>query len=79
MSKAVVTSNIPHEIELELNKKYAWCSCGLSQKQPFCDGAHSGTDFKPIVFKADKSGKYWLCGCKQSKNTPFCDGTHETA
>ena len=78
MSKAVVAGNIPSEIELEFNKKYAWCSCGLSQKQPFCDGAHSGTDFKPIVFKADKSGNYWLCGCKQSKNTPFCDGTHET-
>ena len=19
---------------------YAWCACGRSQKQPFCDGSH---------------------------------------
>jgi CDGSH-type Zn-finger protein len=22
------------------NKIYRWCSCGLSLKQPFCDGSH---------------------------------------
>jgi len=78
MTKGIVAGELPQEIELELNKKYAWCSCGLSQKQPFCDGAHTDTDLKPIVFKAEKTGKYWLCNCKQTKESPFCDGSHET-
>ena len=24
------------------SKTYYWCSCGRSQKQPFCDGSHKG-------------------------------------
>ena len=26
---------------------YAWCACGLSKNQPFCDGSHKGTGFAP--------------------------------
>ena len=30
------------KIEKELKEKiYFWCACGVSQKQPFCDGSHS--------------------------------------
>ena len=25
---------------VEVDKRYSWCSCGLSQNQPFCDGTH---------------------------------------
>lgn len=32
------------------DKTYRWCSCGQSIKQPFCDGSHKGTDFKPYKF-----------------------------
>jgi hypothetical protein len=32
------------------NKMYRWCSCGQSLNQPFCDGAHEGTKFKPLKF-----------------------------
>ena len=78
MIKPVVADSSPFEIELEGNKKYAWCSCGLSKKQPFCDGAHTDTDLKPIVFKSEKNGKHWLCNCKQTENSPYCDGSHET-
>ena len=38
--------------QLEKGKTYAWCSCGKSENQPWCNGAHQGTEFKPHVFKA---------------------------
>jgi len=76
MSKATIAQNAPYEEELEAGKKYAWCRCGLSSKQPFCDGAHSTTEFKPLIFTAEKAGTNWLCGCKQTAGEPFCDGTH---
>ena len=76
MSKAEVAQKSPYEVELEEGKRYAWCSCGKSQNQPFCDGAHKGTEFRPLVFTAEKTGTAWLCGCKQLQEGPFCDGTH---
>tara|TARA_B110000438_G_C15171287_1_gene376131 strand:+ start:208 stop:438 length:231 start_codon:yes stop_codon:yes gene_type:complete len=57
-------------------QKYAWCSCGFSTNQPFCNGNHKGTDKTPIVFENEKEGNIALCGCKETKNPPFCDGTH---
>jgi CDGSH-type Zn-finger protein len=27
-------------VQTEAGKTYAWCTCGLSEKQPFCDGKH---------------------------------------
>lgn len=66
----------PKAIVLEEGKTYAWCACGLSQKQPFCDGSHKTTDIKPFIFKAEKSGTHFMCMCKQSKTKPFCDGSH---
>lgn len=32
---------------------YAWCSCGQSENQPWCNGAHRGSDQQPVVFKAE--------------------------
>ncbi len=66
----------PYEVELEAGKNYHWCTCGASNKQPFCDGSHHGTEFKPIAFEAKETGKAHLCGCKHSKNSPYCDGSH---
>jgi CDGSH-type Zn-finger protein len=66
----------PIAVDLEAGKQYAWCRCGQSSKQPFCDGSHTGTSFKPHVFKAEKSGQAYLCMCKRTGNAPFCDGTH---
>lgn len=62
--------------EVEAGKTYNWCSCGMSKTQPLCDGAHKGTDMRPLVYKADVSKKVTFCMCKQSGNKPFCDGTH---
>ncbi|MBY0500807.1 MAG: CDGSH iron-sulfur domain-containing protein [Alphaproteobacteria bacterium] len=66
----------PFEVELEEGQNYFWCLCGLSQKQPFCDGAHKGSGLKSHCFTAEATGKKFLCGCKQTKNPPYCDGSH---
>lgn len=66
----------PYQIELQAGKAYFWCTCGRSANQPFCDGAHKPTTFKPQRFVAEESGTFNLCGCKASDDKPFCDGTH---
>jgi CDGSH-type Zn-finger protein len=63
--------------ELEAGKTYYWCSCGLSQKQPFCDGSHKTTAFTPMAYTATKSGTAYLCACKQTNTAPLCDGSHK--
>ena len=74
--KRVSGNNKPYLVSLEKGKRYAWCACGHSQRQPFCDGSHDKTDIKPIVFAAEKTEDLLLCGCKQTKSPPFCDGSH---
>ncbi len=66
----------PYPVELEEGKRYFWCKCGRSQKQPFCDGSHKETDIKPLAFVAERSGTFNLCGCKNTDDAPFCDGSH---
>jgi CDGSH-type Zn-finger protein/mannose-6-phosphate isomerase-like protein (cupin superfamily) len=62
--------------EVKAGKRYLWCACGRSQSQPFCDGSHAGTDFLPVVFKAERDEDVIFCGCKQTGTGPFCDGAH---
>jgi CDGSH-type Zn-finger protein len=68
----------PFIAEVEAGKSYWWCACGKSATQPFCSGAHKGTPFRPIEFKALKTEKVFFCGCKHSGHKPLCDGTHKT-
>jgi CDGSH-type Zn-finger protein len=58
------------------SKKVAWCACGLSAKQPFCDGAHKGGEFRPVILDVEAGKSYAFCGCKKSGKSPMCDGTH---
>lgn len=76
MKKAKIAGYAPIGVEVKKGEKKAWCSCGLSKKQPFCDGSHLGTDFKPLIFEVDEDGKLFFCTCKQTKNPPYCDGSH---
>jgi glutamate synthase domain-containing protein 2 len=75
--KPIVANNKPAKVELSKGDDYYFCMCGRSSNQPFCDGSHAGTDFKPKAFTAEDSGDAYLCQCKHSANLPFCDGTHK--
>jgi len=69
----------PACVKVEAGKTYAWCTCGLSEKQPFCDGSHKrieGMPYKSLKVTFEKEEEVWLCQCKQTKNPPFCDGSH---
>lgn len=76
MTDPVPAQKAPYGVTLEAGKSYAWCACGLSGMQPFCDGSHRTTDIRPVVFKQEVTEEVWLCGCKQTGDRPFCDGTH---
>jgi CDGSH-type Zn-finger protein len=73
----VVVQRGPFAVALETGKSYAWCACGRSGRQPFCDGSHKGTGFTPHIFTAEQAGERWLCGCKRTGGRPFCDGSHD--
>ena len=77
MTKPIVADNRPKKVELSKAKEYYFCVCGRSKSQPFCDGSHAGTDFKPRAFTAEEDGTAYLCACKHTANPPFCDGTHK--
>ena len=66
----------PIKINLDKDRVYFWCTCGLSSKQPFCDGSHKGTNFVPLKYQPDQSKKVFFCLCKQTVDPPLCDGSH---
>lgn len=76
MNKAKVSGKAPQMENLEEGKTYAWCACGQSTNQPWCNGAHKGSEFTPKVFQAAEDKKAAMCMCKQTKNPPYCDGSH---
>jgi CDGSH-type Zn-finger protein len=76
MSEPVVAQKSPYPIAVEAGKAYYWCACGMSKSQPFCDGAHKGSEFAPVKYAADESKTVYFCGCKATANPPFCDGAH---
>ena len=41
-------------VNVEEGKSYFWCTCGISSKQPFCDGSHEGTDFLPEKVRSEE-------------------------
>ena len=68
----------PIKIAVEEGKVYNFCTCGLSENQPFCNGSHKGTGFAPIKYLAEKNEIVNFCGCKHSKNGVKCDGSHKS-
>jgi CDGSH-type Zn-finger protein/mannose-6-phosphate isomerase-like protein (cupin superfamily) len=68
----------PFLVELKAGRRYFWCACGRSQRQPYCDGSHAGTGIEPVPFVADVDREAVLCGCKRTGRVPFCDGTHNS-
>ncbi|MBL0146126.1 MAG: CDGSH iron-sulfur domain-containing protein [Chitinophagaceae bacterium] len=80
----------PTMVKVEAGKIYAWCTCGLSQKQPFCDGAHKQIEhvinedgeavmpYKSLKVEFAEEKEIWFCNCKHTKNPPYCDGSHKS-
>ncbi len=80
MSKPHIAEKFPIAITVEKDKNYAWCTCGLSTNQPFCDGKHKADEtgeFKPLIMKFEEEKEVYFCQCKHTKNGPFCDGAHK--
>ena len=40
MANPATPQKSPYKVIIEKDKTYFWCACGLSQKQPYCDGTH---------------------------------------
>ena len=76
MAKPEIAQKAPYPVEVTAGKKYWWCACGKSAKQPFCDGSHQGTEFTPVTFEAAATKTVYFCGCKASAKSPLCDGSH---
>ncbi|XP_067397290.1 CDGSH iron-sulfur domain-containing protein 3, mitochondrial isoform X2 [Emydura macquarii macquarii] len=78
-SQPAIAAKYPYQVDLKAGKRYAWCACGHSKKQPFCDGSHKTATpgISPLRFQLDEDKSAWLCGCKRTKTPPFCDGTHK--
>jgi CDGSH-type Zn-finger protein len=66
----------PYAYEVGAGRTYFWCTCGFSNAQPFCDGAHKNTPFMPVKYVAEEAETVYFCGCKRTGGKPFCDGTH---
>ncbi len=75
-SKTDQRKALPSEQILEKGRNYLWCRCGFSKNQPYCDGNHHGTKFKPLLFQAKSSKKSRICSCKLTKTPPYCDDSH---
>ena len=76
MNKAKRAGDTPIGIDVAEGKSYFWCTCGISSKQPFCDGSHKGTDFSPLKFIGDQSKKVFFCTCKLTADPPMCESSH---
>ena len=76
MAEPVVAQKGPYPVEVTAGRKYFWCACGRSKRQPFCDGSHAGTGLTPVMYEAVEARTLWFCGCKATADKPFCDGTH---
>ena len=84
-----VAARSPAVVELQSGERCAWCSCGYSSNQPYCDGSHTAINiqneglsgfepFAPEILQA-KDGEevsFEACQCKQTGTPPFCDGSH---
>jgi CDGSH-type Zn-finger protein len=76
MKDPKIAQKAPYVLDTKAGN-YSWCTCGLSSKQPFCDGAHKGvTELKSLKVEIKEAKKVAWCGCKHSKNGAFCDGSH---
>tara|TARA_B110000438_G_scaffold77336_1_gene77522 strand:+ start:255 stop:497 length:243 start_codon:yes stop_codon:yes gene_type:complete len=70
-----IAQKAPYVIDEKIGKR-AFCTCGLSSKNPYCDGSHKGTGFSPEIVEITEEKKVAWCGCKHSSKGAMCDGSH---
>ena len=78
MSTPDTPQKTPLPVDVEEGRKYFWCSCGKSDRQPFCDGSHQGTEFLPLTYVAETTRTLYFCACKHTRGAPLCDGSHNS-
>ena len=76
MSTPDIPQKTPLPVDVEEGRKYFWCSCGKSDRQPFCDGSHQGTEFLPLTYVAETTRTLYFCACKHTRGAPLRDGSH---
>jgi len=56
----------------------AYCACGESEKDPYCDGSHArkNTGKQPKIVELKEDRKMAWCMCKKSEIMPSCNGSH---
>ncbi|MGE4157925.1 MAG: CDGSH iron-sulfur domain-containing protein [Planctomycetota bacterium] len=55
---------------------HALCTCGNTQKAPYCDGAHRGSGKVPVKLTLEAAQKMAVCACGKTSASPRCDGSH---
>jgi len=78
MAQPEIAQKAPYAVDVTTGKSYWWCACGKSNKQPFCDGSHKGSEFSPVEYTPTKDGTVYFCGCKMSEKKPLCDGAQKS-
>jgi len=78
MSTPDIPQKTPLPVDVEEGRKYFWCSCGKSDRQPFCDGSHQGSEFLPLTYVAETTRTLYFCACKHTRGEPLCDGSHNS-
>ena len=82
MMKIKTAKNSPYPIEVVKDQTYYWCSCGLSENQPFCDRSHQSTELTPLEFVASESKTMFISVAASNQpmrryvmeRTPHCEG-----
>ncbi len=75
MDKPTIAQKSPYVMDMKPSTVF-FCTCGNSDNQPFCNGAHKGSGFTPTKVDIMEEKKVAFCGCKHSGNGAFCDGSH---
>ena len=75
MDKPIIVQKHSLKMDMEAGT-YLWCSCGRTKNQPFCDGSHRGTTFRPVKVVLEEPQRVKWCMCRHSKKGPICDNMH---
>ncbi len=66
----------PIAVHVVAGRTVSWCSCGLSDMQPFCDGNHMGSGLMARSYTPKRTGIVRFCVCKRTRTPPLCDDSH---